>query len=326
MTHVIPCPECASRIRIDDEMIGKRVRCPRCDQYFTANPNESASPVTAFADPVPEPSNPRTFPREGPSPRPELGDMSPVSTETSNWENVLVGVNLQIAGHILAIMGGIVFLGSALMLDRRSSGSSSEDRFPLVGVLLGSVLLAGNGIVSLAANSFALAAPVARGSRSLAIIGLALTILILASGFQNHTGMGLRNAATFVDSLVGGNFSIVPAMSLGSLLEIARLAVVPLFVHSLAQNMRDRITADKARFAIWCIVIVFLVTLGLELLSHLLKRDGPGKISETVISFALIFVLSVARLVMLAMGLTALLRAKTSLIRHLRAAVRAEVP
>jgi predicted Zn finger-like uncharacterized protein len=49
MPEIITCPECAGKVRVPDTLLGKRVRCPRCDTAFVApekpaNEDESERP------------------------------------------------------------------------------------------------------------------------------------------------------------------------------------------------------------------------------------------------------------------------------------------
>src|SRR5687768_9105667 len=36
MSNIITCPTCARKLRMPDEMIGRKVRCPSCATAFTA--------------------------------------------------------------------------------------------------------------------------------------------------------------------------------------------------------------------------------------------------------------------------------------------------
>lgn len=49
MPEVISCPQCQKKLRVPEELLGQEVRCPTCNQTFTA---EVRPPVTP---PAPEP-------------------------------------------------------------------------------------------------------------------------------------------------------------------------------------------------------------------------------------------------------------------------------
>src|SRR5216683_5682712 len=116
MPQIIPCPECANRIRITDELIGKRIRCPRCNNTFDAMRPSESSPVTTVADPIPEPPSPRPLPRDLPRPPKQEPTLESGAAETGTWEIVLTGVNFQVAGHLLAMGGGLLIFVSFFLI------------------------------------------------------------------------------------------------------------------------------------------------------------------------------------------------------------------
>src|SRR5207302_707033 len=79
-------------------------------------------------------------------------------------------------------------------------------------VVFGSVLLAGNWVMSLVANGYALAAPMARGCRPLAITGLALSALAIVTAMSTYHALALfsqpgSNVIT-ADMVFGGPMDI----------------------------------------------------------------------------------------------------------------------
>jgi predicted Zn finger-like uncharacterized protein len=62
MPEIVNCPHCERKLRVPDELIGKMVKCPTCDNTFTAS-------VAATGDPGP--AGAPTPPREEPAPRPQ---------------------------------------------------------------------------------------------------------------------------------------------------------------------------------------------------------------------------------------------------------------
>jgi len=61
----VECTGCGSTLRVPDEMLGRKVRCPKCQETFTAAEPKSASPP-----PLP----PREEVRDDPPPRPKARD------------------------------------------------------------------------------------------------------------------------------------------------------------------------------------------------------------------------------------------------------------
>ncbi len=66
----IECPECAGDVEVDEAMLGRRVKCPKCKESFTAEKPglydfvEDANPKASSPPPPPRPS-PSQAPREG---------------------------------------------------------------------------------------------------------------------------------------------------------------------------------------------------------------------------------------------------------------------
>jgi hypothetical protein len=270
---------------------------------------------------------------------------------------VLVGVNLQLLAHWLAIAGGLVMTGAFFLLgasldDHGSANPSFTARLTGAGAVIGLILLAAQWIVSLGANSFALAATPSRGSRPLAVMGLALTAVVLVNGFAYHqflvvlsqpgsdaSAFDLLSGSTsdqrFTGRLPGtdslrialGLASVLSVLSLVSLIDLARLMVVPLFVRSVGQNLRDRGTADSGQTAVWTTAVVFFAALGLEVLFRLRNPTSAGSpADEGRVRYLLVFALAASRLLILLTGVFALRRAKAALTGYLRDAARAEVP
>lgn len=44
MAVSITCPHCQSRLSLRDELVGKRIRCPRCQQILEIQPASGSSP------------------------------------------------------------------------------------------------------------------------------------------------------------------------------------------------------------------------------------------------------------------------------------------
>jgi predicted Zn finger-like uncharacterized protein len=49
MPQLIPCAECNKRIRVPDDMLGKRVKCPNCGATFVALGEETTGVAPAPA-------------------------------------------------------------------------------------------------------------------------------------------------------------------------------------------------------------------------------------------------------------------------------------
>jgi predicted Zn finger-like uncharacterized protein len=58
MPTLITCPSCSRQLRVPDELLGRRVKCPSCGETFTAATDEPAPPAPAPPPPVPPPPAP----------------------------------------------------------------------------------------------------------------------------------------------------------------------------------------------------------------------------------------------------------------------------
>ncbi|MER3414945.1 MAG: hypothetical protein C4297_01865 [Gemmataceae bacterium] len=52
MPQVMSCPACRSPVKIPDELIGRQVRCPTCQDVFTAAADTGQEPGVATAQPA----------------------------------------------------------------------------------------------------------------------------------------------------------------------------------------------------------------------------------------------------------------------------------
>jgi predicted Zn finger-like uncharacterized protein len=55
MAEIVNCPQCDRKLRVPDDLLGKKVKCPTCGQMFTAEAAEPAIPVAPDPEPEPEP-------------------------------------------------------------------------------------------------------------------------------------------------------------------------------------------------------------------------------------------------------------------------------
>src|SRR5262245_4690671 len=69
MPTVVDCPSCARKLRVPDELLGHKVKCPTCEITFEAAVNGSTAAPRAA--PPPLPSSPPPAPKETPAERDE---------------------------------------------------------------------------------------------------------------------------------------------------------------------------------------------------------------------------------------------------------------
>jgi predicted Zn finger-like uncharacterized protein len=66
MPEIIACPECARKLRVPDDVLGKLVKCSSCGQTFTAELPAPGPPPSPTYDAAPPPRTPDDL---GPAPR-----------------------------------------------------------------------------------------------------------------------------------------------------------------------------------------------------------------------------------------------------------------
>jgi predicted Zn finger-like uncharacterized protein len=69
MPEVVSCPDCQSKLRVPDNLLGKKVKCPKCSNAFTAVAERPAAPPAAARPRKPAPPPPEEEEEEAPRPR-----------------------------------------------------------------------------------------------------------------------------------------------------------------------------------------------------------------------------------------------------------------
>ena len=117
MANVISCPSCDRQLRVPDELLGQSVKCPSCNETFTAalSPDASAggsvSSSPAAAPRRDREDNEDAPPRRRPIRRDDADD-SDGGAERPGWKTPLRGDTIQILG----ILAFIPFLGMPFIL------------------------------------------------------------------------------------------------------------------------------------------------------------------------------------------------------------------
>lgn len=80
MPTVVDCQSCSRKLRVPDELLGQRVKCPTCGQEFVATAASEAVPppaVFSAGQPAPLPSSPEPAPPRYEAPAPPRYDAPP---------------------------------------------------------------------------------------------------------------------------------------------------------------------------------------------------------------------------------------------------------
>src|SRR5262245_49474656 len=64
MPEQIHCPSCDATLRVPDTLLGKNVKCPKCQTTFTASTEAPAEMETIAEEPIPSGRRPARLPEE----------------------------------------------------------------------------------------------------------------------------------------------------------------------------------------------------------------------------------------------------------------------
>lgn len=156
MPTIVDCQFCNRKLRVPDDLLGRRVKCPTCAQEFTAQASTPApAPPPGFAlpgaaprgpTPAPPPPPPRSYAPS--SPYDEFGECRP-STSSARDAVIAPAVALLVAGIIgLVSMGGLTVLGTLgwLMEDAAHANAEEVAEF-ITGVLMFTVAALANAAI-----------------------------------------------------------------------------------------------------------------------------------------------------------------------------------
>lgn len=178
MPTLINCPSCQRQLRVPDELLGQRVKCPTCGALFTGAPAEAQPP----------PPTPAPAPAPGYEPAQWVADLSPPDRPTpaqQKWRAreavsapavtlmvlALLGIGLQLCGVGYNALG----IGGAIPRRARPQGDPLK-RYEA---------LSQPGPIGLVSNMIGLAVSIviligAVKMKSLELRGLAITANVLA--------------------------------------------------------------------------------------------------------------------------------------------------
>lgn len=285
MPQIIACPDCERKLRVPDDLLGKKVRCPGCSVMFKAA-SISGDVETSIEAPPKEPATRRSptgrddryagspSPRrredaEEDSDRPRRrrdddyddDDRGPSpSGQKAGWNKVRLGINLVmigtwvwIGGTVLGGLGGM--LGIVLVWGALTTGGGQAGLASLGAG--GVVLLASIGVyyagafvelvLRLTGYGLCMAVPPKRDSalRPLAITAFALAVVYVLFSLLQIVVSGFSG---FASGLSGGQRMNVAGNALngvGLLCAIASFIVYMFFLRSVCNNVRARQLAGK---------------------------------------------------------------------------------
>lgn len=311
MPQSIACPSCGKKVRVPDERVGKRVKCPACGEPFVA------TPMAAGSDPAlePLPAEPiEDEPAERPQPVPD--------DEADAWANVRTAFSVQGAAHVLYFLGTMLLFFTVFILMLRAGSTSRTptadsqlaDRFFGLCLVLGGLTVTASWAASVVANCFGASAPVSRGARPLALAGAA------ASGLVVLKMAGLL-VVPFGDHDVGGPLGrtvVGPLLGLasGTLMELVRLVVMALYARSVGRLLRDRTLANLGLYLALATAALYLLVVFLDMFIVLV--DDPSKKSDSrALQYLSLFLHALPLLVVQLAGAALLLKGRQTVTRRL---------
>jgi hypothetical protein len=188
MPEFVSCPDCQRKLRVPDEMLGKKVKCPDCKGTFLATAGGAAAPpgpddyelLSRRADRRDEDDGDDEGPRERRLRKSEA---------RAGWRGVRTALQLNLYGmYTLLTALGVAFLGFLLMVlllliaGKVGAGGGFFSVMFILYVLLGAVVVLGSlaaFVLGSVGHGFFLKTPSEPGS---GLWGLALTTMLLWFG------------------------------------------------------------------------------------------------------------------------------------------------
>ncbi len=307
------CPQCNCPVRVPDTALGRKVRCPACQQAFIAAPDRTREPAAhalqeAFQE-VHYPSVPPEAEEESDEEEPQFRRRR---GRIADWSKVQIGVSLILASVVvLVVLIPIGALG-AFILRMTGTPKVGNEAAEVLGVAILGFVLMGLGalatLLSLGGNVLCLMAPWKNGARVLAIVSLALAVITL-----------MLTAVGFLVPFVG---------LFGLLAGLAQYFVFLFFLRATARCIRaHELEANVGKLIILTAIMVAgaVVVVGVVLFGILanLARGSVGIFGGLTGCLELVLLL-----VALIWHLFVLLEARTEIARYIarRAARAAEGP
>jgi predicted Zn finger-like uncharacterized protein len=254
MPTLVECPSCSRKLRVPDELLGQRVKCPTCSSVFTAGeqaggappapeePAEDRGRVTA-REPSPREREDRSYQEEPVSRRrPRFEDEDDFEgpgertgrrgarADRSAWQKVRTGITM-ILTSICIIIGSVVllFCGSCLMGMAMGAAGAGGRGGPgaggaaaglgglLILVILFLIAMLISLILQITGYAFCMFAPPKHGARVLAITAFGLTIGSLLLTF---TAIGVDILGGALGASVGNPMAMGAGRSVGSIVQM----------------------------------------------------------------------------------------------------------
>jgi hypothetical protein len=293
MPEITSCPQCSRKLRIPDDLMGKRVKCPGCGLNFTAAPEGAAAPPPPAhyqasynppAVPAPPPMPPmptppgmapggeRAYDDRGPRRDHDDYDDRPRRAPGSQtgWRAVRTGIILTLISFLcFVIAGGVLFMALVLTEGFRPRGYGRDNE--AIGVLaVGCVGLLGLGgrIMQIVAYGFYMNVPSRTEARGLASTCLGASIggiivSVIGYGMVAMVASSGARAMNPFETIAGAGIIAIVVNGLVVLLWLTETACVLFFHKAAATTLRADGIAQSITFQLILGGVVVLLYLGL---------------------------------------------------------------
>ena len=217
MSIFVSCTGCLKQLKLPDNALGRKVRCPMCQTAFVAQAPAEEIEVLELVEPAPVPPRPvpPVAPRSSaviapppPAPRPRHSEEvaedplpeddrgGPPGGSRAGWRKVHSGLGLILLAIILSIVGSVVLLGVSFLMTML--GAAGAQQLNQMRVINANGVAAGNGLGVLLGA--ALLIPLLAGAVGLAVfvsflVGHAFCMLVPAAKGNGGFARGLSVAA-----------------------------------------------------------------------------------------------------------------------------------
>jgi predicted Zn finger-like uncharacterized protein len=233
MPQIAGCPDCGSKLKVPDAMLGKKVKCPRCSTTFIIAPPPEEDMGAVAQEPIARKRRPPTpVPDDDPDDRPSRrrrdddDEDRPRRRKVSRgaggeWGKVRTGLLFAILGFgmyavgwlVLGCAGMSLFAGAASAMNQQGQPGQPPNPNGLMAGLAGGVILAvlsaiatfAGRALEITAFIFCLYAPSKYGAKGLAIATLILAGLGLMASCGGLIPMGAAAGVNAANPNFGGN-------------------------------------------------------------------------------------------------------------------------
>jgi hypothetical protein len=209
MPVIVPCPRCGQKVRVSEDLLGTRVRCPQCQTAFLVEPETEPSRPGGRRAAAAPPEDDETLPR----PRRRRDAGSPVE-----WARVRTGITFTLASvfvfllSLVALVVALVVTGGAIFNAVKTINAdnqlSGKDAAPFIGAVVlflsAALIFLASHALSLTGHIFCVFSPPSHGAKVLAIIALVLSSLSLLSCCGGGAIGGARAPRFHVNSSSSG--------------------------------------------------------------------------------------------------------------------------